>query len=90
VLSALGFYPVCHGSNQYVLGTPLFKKATIHLENGKNVVINAPYNNVENRFIKRVKLKREAYTKNYLKHTELMNGAEIEIEMDDTPNKKRE
>jgi len=43
VFSALGFYPVCPGSDEYVLGAPLFQKATIHLENGKNVVINAPY-----------------------------------------------
>jgi len=89
VFSALGFYPVCPGTDQYVLGSPLFKKATIHLENGKNVVINAPHNNAENRFIKRVELKRETYTKNYLKHTELMEGITIEIEMDDAPNKQR-
>ena len=89
VFSALGFYPVCPGTDQYVLGSPLFKKATIHLENGKNVVINAPHNNAENRFIKRVELKGETYTKNYLKHTELMEGITIEIEMDDAPNKQR-
>jgi predicted alpha-1,2-mannosidase len=89
VFSSLGFYPVCPGSDQYVLGAPLFKKATVHLENGKDVVINAPHNNAENRFIKSVKFDGETYTKNYLKHSELMDGVAIEIEMDDTPNIER-
>jgi predicted alpha-1,2-mannosidase len=48
VFSALGFYPVCPGANQYVMGAPLFKKATLHLENGNTFVINAPENSVKN------------------------------------------
>ena len=50
VFSALGFYPVCPATDQYVVGAPLFKKAVIHLENGKKIRISAPENNDENRF----------------------------------------
>ena len=51
VFSALGFYPVCPGTDEYVLGAPLFKKATLHLENGNNLVIDAPDNNNDNIYI---------------------------------------
>lgn len=89
VFSALGFYPVCPGSNEYVLGAPLFKKAIVHLENGKDIHIEAPNNSSSNIYIKNMKVNGEEYTKNYLKHDALMNGAVISIEMDNTPNKAR-
>lgn len=89
VFSALGFYPVCPGSNEYVLGAPLFKKAIVHLENGKDIHIEAPNNSSSNIYIKDMKVNGEEYTKNYLKHDALMNGAVISIEMDNTPNKAR-
>lgn len=56
VFSALGFYPVCPGSGQYVLGAPLFRKAVIHLENGANVTINAPENGMTNCYIDELKI----------------------------------
>lgn len=89
VFSALGFYPVCPGSDEYVLGAPLFKKATIHLENGRDIVINAPLNNASNRYMNSVKYNGEFYSKNFLKHSELIQGAIIDIEMDGTPNNLR-
>lgn len=89
VFSALGFYPVCPGTTQYVMGAPLFKKATLHFENGKSLVINAPENNAENFYIKSLKLNGQNYTKNYLDHNDLMKGAVLDIEMDDQPNKQR-
>ena len=81
VFSALGFYPVCPGSNEYVLGAPLFKKATITFENGKEMIINAPDNSSDNRYIESMNFNGDTYTKNYLKHSDLINGGEINIRM---------
>ncbi len=89
VFSALGFYPVCPGTTQYVMGAPLFKKATLHFENGKSLVINAPANSAEDFYIKSLKFNGQNYTKNYLDHNDLMKGAVLDIEMDDQPNKQR-
>lgn len=68
VFTALGFYPVCPGSNQYVLGAPYFPKATITLENGKHIEIIAPQNSDKNRYIRKMSYNGKNYTKNYLNH----------------------
>ncbi len=87
IFSALGFYPVTPGTDQYVLGAPLFRKVTINLENGKKIIINAPNNNDENKYIKSVKVGNKFYKKNWLSHRELINGATINFEMIPVPNK---
>ena len=89
VFSALGFYPVCPGSDEYVIGSPLFEKATIHLENGNKVVINSPNNNHFTRYIDNIKMNGKDYSKNYFKHSELVKGVNIDIKMSEEPNKKR-
>ena len=89
VFSALGFYPVCPGSDQYILGAPLFKKATIYLENGKDIVISAPENSDKNIYIDAMRVNGRDYTRNYLLHSELVNGSELEIKMSDVPNMQR-
>ncbi len=89
VFSSLGFYPVCPGTDEYVLGAPLFKKATVYFENGNKLVINAPENSDKNRYIESMTLNGKTYTKNYLKHADLQNGGEINIRMSETPNKQR-
>lgn len=89
VFSALGFYPVCPASDEYVMGAPLFKKAIIRLENGNKVVINAPGNSLENCYIESMRFNRTPYTRNFLKHDELMKGAVIDVKMSDKPNKNR-
>ncbi|PUZ25949.1 alpha-mannosidase [Chitinophaga parva] len=89
VFSAMGFYPVCPGSGQYVMGAPLFKKMTITLENGKKVVINAPENSEANRYINTLKYNGADYTKNYLDYSSLMKGAVLDVKMSATPNKTR-
>ncbi|MDE5646319.1 MAG: GH92 family glycosyl hydrolase [Muribaculaceae bacterium] len=85
VFSALGFYPVCPGSNEYVLGAPLFESARINLENGNTVSIKAAGNSDINRYIGSMKLNGKEYGKNYLTHSDLMNGAKIAMEMTDKP-----
>lgn len=89
VFTALGFYPVCPGSNEYVLGAPLFKKATLHLENEKDLIINAPDNNNENIYIQSMSIDGKNYTKNYLKHSDIINGGVIDYKMNNQPNKSR-
>lgn len=89
VFTALGFYPVCPGTDQYVTGAPLFRKATIHMENGKDVVINAPENSASNIYIQNMKVNGQEYTKNYFTHDTLMNGATIDIQMGSEPNQSR-
>jgi len=89
VFSAMGFYPVCPGSDEYVVGSPLFEKITIHLENGNEIKINAPGNRHETRFIENIKLDGNDYSKNYFNHSYLMNGANIDILMSEEPNKAR-
>ena len=89
VFSALGFYPVCPGTDQYVLGAPLFKKATVHFENGKTLEIKAPQNSRTNIYIKDMKVNGAEYSKNYLTHSLLQNGGVIDCVMSDAPNTER-
>lgn len=89
VFSAMGFYPVCPASDQYVLGAPLFKKLTLMLENGKQVVINAPANSAQNRYVQTFNVNGKTYSQNWLSHKALMQGAVINVGMGATPNKTR-
>ncbi len=89
VFSALGFYPVCPGSGQYVLGTPYFKNIRLHLENGNIVEINAPASSDTNKFIDSMQLNGKDYQHNYLTHEDLIQGAKIEMQMAAEPNKNR-
>ena len=89
VFTALGFYPVCPGSNEYVMGAPYFKKATITLENGKKLEISAPKNSDANRYIRSLNYNGKNYTKNYLNHFDLLKGGRLVFDMDNKPNKGR-
>lgn len=89
VFSALGFYPVCPAMDQYVIGSPLFETATLALENGNQVTIEARGNHAKSRYIQKAMLNGKEYTKNWLGHGELMKGAAIVFEMSDTPNEQR-
>ncbi|MFV0269403.1 MAG: GH92 family glycosyl hydrolase [Draconibacterium sp.] len=89
VFSSMGFYPVCPGTDEYVLGAPLFNKVTLQLENGNTFVINAPNNSKENIYVDAATVNGENYTKNYLKHATIQNGGEMTFSMSNTPNKER-
>ncbi len=89
VFSALGFYPVCPASDQYILGTPLFKEVTVNLPNGKKINITAPENNAENFYVDGMKVNGKPYDKTYLTHDILINGADIEYVMSCKPNTVR-
>ena len=89
VFSALGFYPVTPTSDQYALGAPLFKKITLNLENGKTLVINAPNNSPDNKYVKSLNVNGTLYPKNWLSHKALLNGGTLNFMMTDTPNQLR-
>lgn len=89
VFSAMGFYPVCPGSDQYVIGTPCFKCMTLNLENGKKVKISAPENSRANRYVADLSLNGKKHTRNYFTHSELMSGADIDFDMASVPNTDR-
>ncbi len=89
VFSALGFYPVCPATDEYVVGTPYFKDVKVHFENGETLEISAPNNSVENRYIQSLKQNGKSYTKNFLNHSQIIKGGTLEFEMGDQPNQKR-
>ncbi len=89
IFSAMGFYPVTPAVDQYVLGAPLFKKVILNLENGKKVVINAPENSAENKYVQSLQLNGKTHSKNWISHSGLQKGAVLSFKMAATPNKKR-
>ncbi len=88
VFSALGFYPVCPASGEYALGTPLFKKVTLHLPGG-DVVIDAPDNGPESFYVKSLKLNGKAWTHNYLRQSDLQKGARLQFTLSSEPSYTR-
>ncbi|MBW4713608.1 GH92 family glycosyl hydrolase [Prevotella denticola] len=87
VFSALGFYPVCPGSTRYMIGTPYFRTAKVHLENGKTLTIHADTDNPANRYIQRIMMNGQPYPHYYLEHEQLKAGAMINFTMSDRPVK---
>ena len=86
VLSSMGFYPVCPGQPQYAIGTPVFDKITINLENGKQFVIKSDNISSNNYYIQSAKLNGKPYNKCYLNHSDIMNGGEIDFTLGGTAN----
>lgn len=89
VFSALGFYPVCPGSDQYAIGSPLFRKVEIDLPDGKKITINAVDNKPENVYIQSMTVNKKVCDRNYVSHSELVKGATINYFMAPIPNTKR-
>lgn len=89
VFSTLGFYPVCPGSLQYAIGSPLFKKAIITRPDGTKINIEALNNSSENFYIKSMTVNRKVWDGNYLNYKDLINGANICFTMSNTPSMKR-
>ena len=86
VLSAMGFYPVTPAGNQYIIGSPLFKKVTINLENGNKFVIEAKDNSDKNIYIQSAKLNGTTYNKSYFTHQDITKGGRLVFEMGNKPN----
>jgi len=88
VFSSLGFYPVTPGVDEYVIGSPLFKKATIYLENGNRFEISAPENSKENVYINAAFLNDAEYDRSYLKFEDVQKGGKLKFMMHSKPNKE--
>ncbi len=89
VFSALGMYPVTPGVDQYAIGSPLFEKATLELENGKQFVIEAGNNSHDNVYIGAAELNGGSYCKNYIMHEDIMNGGSLVFSMTGKANTTR-
>jgi len=89
VFSAMGFYPVCPGQPEYVVGSPLFESVTLNLENGNRFVIKSEDNQPANVYIQSARLNGRSYTRNYLRHEDIRNGGELVFKMGDQPDTKR-
>ena len=89
VLSALGMYPVCPGTDQYVLGSPVFPRATIDVGGGRRFTIVAHHQSPENVYIQSATLNGKPFERNYLRHEEITGGGELVCQMGPTPNRQR-
>jgi predicted alpha-1,2-mannosidase len=89
VFSALGFYPVTPGTDQYVFGSPLFTKVTLNFENGREMIIEAPENSNKNIYIQDIRLNGKVLDRNFIKHSELTSGGKLVFKMVENPDKKR-
>lgn len=89
VFSAMGFYPVCPGSGEYAIGTPRFRKMTIHMSNGKDIVVSAPDNSDSHCYVTAVSLDGKERNENFLSLGQLKDGASVVFRMSDSPDYKR-
>ncbi|MER6348477.1 GH92 family glycosyl hydrolase [Streptomyces sp. NPDC001595] len=86
LFSALGFYPLVMGSGEYAIGSPLFTKATVHLENGADLVVKAPRNSARNVYVQGVKLDGHRWNSTSLPHRLIARGGVLEFEMGPRPS----
>ena len=89
VFSALGLYPVCPGTTEYIIGSPLFNTMTITLENGKRFTIEANNNSKENVYIQSAALNGKVLSKNFITHEDILNGGVLHLEMGNKPAMQR-
>jgi putative alpha-1,2-mannosidase len=89
IFSALGFYPVCPGSPQYAVGSPLVKRATLNLENGNTLTIRTENQSMENIYVQKVEINGKAIDRLYIEHDELVGGSEIVFYMGPEPARIR-
>ena len=89
VLSAMGFYSTCPVTGEFTIGSPLFRKMSITLDNGKQLVLEAPNNSPGNVYINNVTVNGKPWDKNFFPRTLLQQGGVIKFDMNDKPNKKR-
>ena len=89
VFSALGFYPVCPGSDEYILGSPLFPKAVLTLDNGEKVDLTAANMSAGNRYIDKLRVNGKSYSRNFLRHSDMQKGMKVEFTLSGQPNRSR-
>ncbi len=88
VFSALGFYPVCPAQPEYVIGTPLFDRVTLKLENGNTFIVEANGNSSENFYIQKADLNGKPFDRTWIGHEEIMDGGNLTFALGNIPNKE--
>jgi predicted alpha-1,2-mannosidase len=88
IFSALGFYPVCPGEANYVIGSPLFDQATLTLANHKTFTVLARNNSAQEHYVRSAMLNGETFDKTFIRHQDIMNGGELTFQMSSQPNYK--
>jgi predicted alpha-1,2-mannosidase len=86
VFSALGIYPVCPGDPMYFIGSPLFGKATLHLQNGKTFTITANHNMPQEYYIQSASLNGTPFDRVFISHDDIKNGGQLDFQMGSAPN----
>lgn len=89
VISALGLYAVCPGTDEYVIGSPLFPKMILNLENGNQFTIDAKNNSPEDVYIQSAELNKKSFSRNYIRYQDILSGGTLEYNMTNKPNYKR-
>ncbi|MFE2042638.1 GH92 family glycosyl hydrolase [Streptomyces sp. NPDC059477] len=87
LFSALGFYPLVMGSGEYAIGSPLFTKVTVNLENGRELVVKAPKNSAKNVYVQGLKVNGKAWNSTALPHSVIAEGGVLEFDMGSKPSK---
>ena len=90
MFSALGFYPVTPASDQYALGSPLFRKAVLKFENGRSLILNADNNTNDTPYIAGLMVNGTDYNRNYITHGMLLDGGQIDFDMVSAPNMSKQ
>ncbi len=86
VFSALGFYPAAVGRPEYAIGSPLFARATIHLDHDRDFTVEAPNNSDTNVYIQSATLRGAPYHRNYLHHQDILQGGTLVLQMGPKPS----
>jgi predicted alpha-1,2-mannosidase len=89
VFSAMGFYSVCPGTQQYALGAPLFQKMTLTVDGGRKFIISAPANSGENIYVAGARLNGQVYDRNWIGHFDIRKGGRLDLVMVSQPDKRR-
>ncbi|MCC9165773.1 GH92 family glycosyl hydrolase [Pontibacter harenae] len=89
IFSSLGFYPVAPASDQYAIGSPAIKSATLNLDNGKTFVVDVKNQKDKNVYVQKIELNGQTINRSYITHAEIMNGGKITFLMGSKPNKKQ-
>ncbi len=86
LFSSLGFYPLVMGSGEYAIGSPLFTKVTVHLENGRELVVKAPRNSAKNVYVQGLKVNGKRWNSTALPHAAIAKGGVLEFDMGPRPS----
>ncbi|MDR0560601.1 MAG: GH92 family glycosyl hydrolase [Prevotellaceae bacterium] len=86
IFNAMGLYPFCPGANQYLIGSPIFDRITVQLENGKQFTVSCKNQSDKNIYVQSVKLNGQPYSKSYIVYDDLKDGGELSLVMGDKPN----